>query len=109
MLFAEQQKASVAYLAEAFLLVALLLAMAIARYFLGPVRTIQQGVHRLVAGESPVCSIGQRGKTSMWSFDESGKFKANAPNTILSVKLEQVGLVSLPDYTMKNSAPMQDL
>ena len=50
-LFADQQKETYAYIAVIFLLTAFVVAIVLAGYFLGPVRLIKQGVHRLVAGD----------------------------------------------------------
>ena len=50
-LFVEKQKETYAYIAVALLLVAFIVAIVLAGYFLGPVRLIKQGVHRLVAGD----------------------------------------------------------
>ena len=50
-LFVEQQKETYAYIAVALLLATFVVAIVLARYFLGPIRLIKQGVHRLVAGD----------------------------------------------------------
>ena len=50
-LFADQQKQTYAYIALALLLATFAVAIVVAGYFLGPVRLIKQGVHRLVAGD----------------------------------------------------------
>ncbi len=50
-LFADQQKQTYAYIAVALLLATFVVAIVLAGYFLGPIRMIKQGVHRLVAGD----------------------------------------------------------
>ena len=50
-LFAKHQKENFIYMAFAFLIVAIVLAIILAGYFLGPIRLIKQGVHKLVSGD----------------------------------------------------------
>jgi len=50
-LFAQHQKENFIYMASAFLIVAVLLAIILAGYFLGPIRLITQGVRKLVSGD----------------------------------------------------------
>ncbi|MCK4704143.1 MAG: HAMP domain-containing protein, partial [Gammaproteobacteria bacterium] len=50
-LFVEQQKETYAYIAVALLLATFVVAIVLAGYFLGPIRLIKQGVHRLVSGD----------------------------------------------------------
>ena len=50
-LFAKHQKENFVFVASAFLVVAVVLAIFLAAYFLGPIRLIKQGVHKLVSGD----------------------------------------------------------
>ena len=50
-LFAQHQKENFIYMVSAFLVVAVLLAIVLAGYFLGPIHLIKKGVRKLVSGD----------------------------------------------------------